>query len=84
MEEGGIPFVKTNLPPLSTGYYTSSPNWGTCRNPWDTKRNPGGSSGGESGLICSGCSPFGLASDSGGSLRSPANATGICSFMATP
>lgn len=76
--------MKSNLPLLSTGYYTGCPNWGICVNPWNKNRNPGGSSGGESGLICSGCSPIGIASDSGGSLRSPANATGICSFMATP
>ena len=82
--EGGIPFVKTNLPILCTGYYTGCPNWGNCINPWNKNRNPGGSSGGEAGLICSGSSPFGLASDSGGSLRSPASAVGICSFMSTP
>lgn len=82
--EGGIPFVKTNLPILSTGYSTSNPSWGEASNPWDVTRSTGGSTGGEAGLICSGSSPIGFGTDTAGSLRCPANACGIVSFMPTP
>jgi len=84
LANGAIPFVKSNLPPLSTGFRADSPNWGKALNPWDVTRGPGGSSGGEGGLICSGCSPCGFGTDTGGSLRSPANSCGISSFLPTP
>lgn len=43
--------------------------WGTAKNPWDASRTSGGSSGGESGLISSKCSPLGLGTDIGSSIR---------------
>lgn len=43
----------------------------------------GGSSGGEAGLIAARCSPIGLGTDIGGSLRIPAEFCGICSIKAS-
>ena len=40
--------------------------FGRAKNPWNKERTPGGSSGGEGGLIASKCSPGGLGSDIGG------------------
>lgn len=37
--------------------------WGRAKNPWDLKRTPGGSSGGEAGLISLKGSPLGIGSD---------------------
>ena len=69
---GGIPFVKTNLVEMCMGYRTENDVWGRCVNPWNAERGPGGSSGGEAFLIASGCSPLGIGSDIGGSIRVPA------------
>ena len=41
------------------------------------ERSSGGSSGGESGLISSLCSPFGIGSDLSGSLRVPSAWCGL-------
>lgn len=46
--------------------------WGRSINIWNKARTVGGSSGGEAGLIASRCSPLGLGTDIGGSLRIPA------------
>lgn len=43
--------------------------WGRSKNPWDTTRTTGGSSGGEAGLIAARCSPLGLGTDIGSSIR---------------
>ena len=48
--------------------------------PWDMYRSPGGSSGGEAGLISLGCSPLGMGSDGAGSVRIPALNVGIYGF----
>lgn len=48
--------------------------YGRTKNPWNIARTPGGSSGGESSLVSSYCSPAGFAGDIGGSIRTP------CSF----
>lgn len=41
------------------------------------KRTPGGSSGGEGALIASRCSPLGIGTDIGGSVRTPSAFSGI-------
>eukprot|EP01016_Furgasonia_blochmanni_P039553 TRINITY_DN4933_c0_g1_i2.p1 TRINITY_DN4933_c0_g1~~TRINITY_DN4933_c0_g1_i2.p1 ORF type:complete len:189 (+),score=19.26 TRINITY_DN4933_c0_g1_i2:600-1166(+) len=51
--------------------------WGRALNPWNKERTSGGSSGGEGGLIASRCSPIGVGSDVGGSLRIPALYCGV-------
>lgn len=65
-------------------YETANVLCGRTLNPWDVDRSPGGSSGGESAAIAAGLSASGLGSDSGGSVRQPAHATGICSLKPTP
>ena len=40
--------------------------FGRGKNPWNQERTPGGSSGGEAGLIAAKCSPFGFGTDIGG------------------
>jgi amidase len=58
--------------------------YGRTNNPWDLSRTAGGSSGGESAAIASGCSAGGVGSDGGGSIREPAHFTGICGLKPTP
>ena len=57
--------------------------WGRSLNPWNNERAPGGSSGGEAGLISSRCSMLGIGSDIGGSLRIPAEFCGVFGLKAT-
>jgi Asp-tRNA(Asn)/Glu-tRNA(Gln) amidotransferase A subunit family amidase len=74
----------TNCPEYLMAYETDNRLHGRTKNPWDLRFTPGGSSGGESAAIASGMSAGGLGSDSGGSVRTPAHFTGICSLKPTP
>ncbi|MGH9674027.1 MAG: amidase family protein, partial [Bryobacteraceae bacterium] len=48
------------------------------------ERTPGGSSGGEAAAISAFCSPGGIGSDGGGSIRLPAHFCGIAGLKPTP
>ena len=74
----------TNCPEFLMAYETDNRLHGQTRNPWNLEYSSGGSSGGESAAIASGMSAAGLGSDSGGSVRTPAHFTGICSLKPTP
>jgi Asp-tRNA(Asn)/Glu-tRNA(Gln) amidotransferase A subunit family amidase len=81
---GAIPLGKTNCPEFLGNYETDNYIVGRTNNPWDPERTPGGSSGGESAAIASFCSPGGIGSDGGGSIRVPAHCTGIAGLKPTP
>jgi amidase len=81
---GALILGTTNCPEFLMAYETANALYGRTANPWDLDRSPGGSSGGESAAIAAGLSAAGLGSDSGGSVRQPAHATGICSLKPTP
>jgi Asp-tRNA(Asn)/Glu-tRNA(Gln) amidotransferase A subunit family amidase len=74
----------TNCPEFLMAYETDNRLHGQTRNPWNLEYSSGGSSGGESAAIACGMSAAGLGSDSGGSVRTPAHFTGICSLKPTP
>lgn len=74
----------TNCPEFLMAYDTDNRLYGPTLNPWNPEYTPGGSSGGESAAIAAGMSAAGLGSDSGGSVRTPAHFTGICSLKPTP
>jgi len=77
---GLIPFVRSNVPQACKAFETNNNIFGYCFNPRNDKRSCGGSSGGEGGLVGSCCSPFGIGSDIGGSLRIPAEFNGLCTI----
>ncbi|HZU75021.1 MAG TPA: amidase family protein [Acidimicrobiales bacterium] len=79
---GAVPVGKTAAPEFGAVAFTSTPAWGTTRNPWDTAVTPGGSSGGSAAAVSSGMVPFCTASDGGGSTRIPAAFTGLVGFKA--
>jgi aspartyl-tRNA(Asn)/glutamyl-tRNA(Gln) amidotransferase subunit A len=55
-----------------------------ARNPWDTARFTGGSSSGCGASVIAGTSMFALGSDTTGSVRLPAGATGAVGLIPTP
>jgi len=73
---GAIMVGKTTTPEFAHDGFTSSPLWGTTRNPWNPERTPGGSSGGSGAAVASGCVPLAEGSDMGGSVRIPASFCG--------
>jgi Asp-tRNA(Asn)/Glu-tRNA(Gln) amidotransferase A subunit family amidase len=81
---GAILLGKTNTPEFLTSYETDNYITGRTNNPWNVERTPGGSSGGEAAAIASGCSPGGVGSDGGGSIRVPAHFCGIAGLKPTP
>jgi len=82
--EGAIILGKTNTPDLLSSYESDNFLTGRTNNPWDLLRTPGGSSGGEAAAIAAFCSPGGIATDGGGSIRIPAHFCGIAGLKPTP
>ena len=81
---GAIVLGTTNTPEFLMAWETDNALNGRTNSPWDLTRTPGGSSGGESAAIASGCSAGGVGSDGGGSIRVPAHFSGICGLKPTP
>lgn len=80
IDAGGILIGKTTTPEFAYSGFTESPLWGISRNPWDLDRTPGGSSGGASIAVATGCVPLAEGSDMGGSVRIPASLCGIVGY----
>lgn len=80
---GAIVLGVTNGPEGGLWYETNNLLYGRTSNPWDLHRTPGGSSGGEGAILAAGGSPFGLGSDTGGSIRIPAALCGIAGHKPT-
>jgi len=81
---GAILLGNTNTPEFLMAYETNNLLNGKTSNPWNLAYSAGGSSGGESAAIASGCSAGGVGSDGGGSIRVPAHFCGICGLKPTP
>ncbi|RMC08633.1 hypothetical protein DUI87_14881 [Hirundo rustica rustica] len=81
--QGGIPFVKTNIPQTMINYDCSNPIFGQTLNPLNPQKSPGGSSGGEGALIAGGGSILGIGSDVAGSIRLPSSFCGLCGLKPT-
>jgi amidase len=81
---GAIILGKTNTPEMLLSYETDNLLTGRTNHPLDPERTPGGSSGGEGAAIAALCSPGGLGTDGGGSIRVPAHFCGIAGLKPTP
>src|ERR1700686_5023711 len=80
---GGIILGKTNVPELAGAIETDNLVYGRSNNPYDLAGPPGGSSGGESGIVAACGSPLGLGTDAGGSIRIPAHFCGLAAIKPT-
>jgi len=74
---GAIPLGVTNLSELCMWWESHNSVYGRTKNPYNPTKIVGGSSGGEGAIIGAGCSPFGVGSDIGGSIRMPAFFNGV-------
>ena len=81
---GAIILAKTNTPEFLNNYETDNFLFGKTNHPFNTALTAGGSSGGEAAAIAAYCSPGGVGSDGGGSIRVPAHYCGIAGLKPTP
>ncbi len=80
---GAVVLGRTNVSQLLLFHESRNPLFGETQNPWSAGHTSGGSSGGEAAAIASGCSPLGVGTDIGGSIRVPAHFSGIAGLKPT-
>ncbi len=84
LRDAGFVFsAKTTTPEFGSIPVTESERLGATRNPWNPAHTPGGSSGGAGAAVASGMVTAAHASDGGGSIRIPANCTGLVGMKAS-
>ena len=82
-DAGGILVGKTNTPEFTWSDETDNDVYGRTSNPYDLRRTPGGSSGGPAAIVAAGASPFDIGSDTGDSIRQPAQVCGVAGIKPT-
>ena len=83
-QAGAITIGKTNTPEFGAGSQTYNEVFGETLNPYDVSKTCGGSSGGAAVALASRMVPIADGSDTGGSLRNPANFCNVVGFRPSP
>ncbi|GJD76824.1 hypothetical protein GCM10007886_43980 [Methylobacterium gregans] len=83
--QGMIVLGKTHTVEFAYGGWGTNQHLGTPWNPWDlqTPRTPGGSSSGTGVAVAARMAPWGLGTDTGGSVRLPASFCGLSGLKVT-
>jgi aspartyl-tRNA(Asn)/glutamyl-tRNA(Gln) amidotransferase subunit A len=79
---GAVLAGKLNLLEFAMGSGVVS-GFGPARNPWDVTRTPSGSSSGSGSALAAAMVPLSIGTDTGGSIRGPANFCGIVGLKQT-
>ena len=82
-DAGAIVLGKTNTPEFTFGGECDNPVYGKTYNPYKLTHSPGSSSGGAAAIVAAGGATFDLGSDTGGSIREPANYCGLAGIKPT-
>jgi aspartyl-tRNA(Asn)/glutamyl-tRNA(Gln) amidotransferase subunit A len=82
---GMIVLGKTHSVEFAMGSFGTNTHMGTPWNPWDMneQRAPGGSSSGTGVAVAAGLAPWGIGTDTGGSVRIPAAWCGLAGLKTT-
>jgi aspartyl-tRNA(Asn)/glutamyl-tRNA(Gln) amidotransferase subunit A len=83
--QGMIVLGKTHTVEFAMGGWGTNQHLGTPWNPWDPAehRIPGGSSAGTGVAVAAGMAPWGIGTDTGGSVRLPASFCGLSGLKTT-
>jgi aspartyl-tRNA(Asn)/glutamyl-tRNA(Gln) amidotransferase subunit A len=85
LAQGMIVLGKTHTVEFAMGGWGTNQHLGTPWNPWDAAehRTPGGSSSGTGAAVAAGMAPWGIGTDTGGSVRLPAAWCGLAGLKTT-